>query len=178
MEKAFKLIAVVLIASVFASCGTPATQDKKDVFAVLGEDFELLGATWNVSKIIKATDVHDETSGVKNPVPYWPQQGFFYTILIDIKPKEKMVIQPQFLRFEIVDVYGQRYFATEDFAALAVQAKNLKREAISQIKRDISNPLAAFLLMDVVQNMRGVTLEIIQTGGTQDRRLAVVDLKE
>src|SRR5512136_869646 len=109
MEKNVKFITIILLATIFfGACGS-IDQPKKDseIFAVLGQPFELLGCTWNVAKLEKMTDIRESNEKGAYITSLWPEYGFFYVLDINITPGQIPTLNPRFVRFELVDVSGR-----------------------------------------------------------------------
>jgi len=180
MEKFFKFTAIILLATIiFGACeATDQSKKDSDVFAVLTEPFELLGCTWKVAKLEKMTDIREFDKQGAFATNFWPEYGFFYILDIDITPGQVPTLNPRFVRFELVDVSGRRYFITKNDQAINTHSINSKRVSLIGFKSNVINKLESFLILDVPPNLKGVTLEIIRTDSDPEKRVAIIDLKE
>lgn len=161
-----------------ASCGE--TQQEQPIqsalYTVLGEKFSILDANVTVKSLEKVSglQIEVEKGRMENR---WPEFGMFYILKIDIEPTEKSVIDMRALRYEIVDVKGNRFFAdTNDVNQ--VYGTKLKLLPLTDYKIKPTSKIESFIIFDCSAGIQGVTFEIIKADQDPERVLAVVDLKE
>lgn len=176
-----KAIAFALIfAALFglASCGN--TQQEQPIqsalYTVLGEKFSILDANVTVKSLEKVSglQIEVEKGRMENR---WPEFGMFYILKIDIEPTEKSTLDLGKVRYEIVDVKGQRYYAAKKDVN-QVYGTKLKLMPLTDYKMKPTTKVESFLVFDCSVGVQGITFEIVKADQDPERVLAVVDLKE
>lgn len=175
-----KAIAFALIfAALFglASCGETQEQPTQSaLYSILGEKFSILDANITVKSLEKVSglQIEVEKGRMENR---WPAFGMFYILKIDIEPTAKSVLDLGKVRYEIVDVKGQRYYAAKADVN-QVYGTKLKLLPLTDYKNKPASKIESFLVIDCSVGIQGLTFEIIKIDQDPERVLAVVDLKE
>lgn len=167
------LVCLMLVG--FASCGDEKPTQTHE-YTVAGKDFQMQGCTWNLSIPETLDLIYSENDDGSEGTPYYPDLGYFYVISANISPTENPFCNPRFLRFELIDVHGNRYFPTNDSDTIGVYEKKtgLKNlSGLSEIKADTE----AFIMIDAPGSLTGLTLALIYTGQEPELKLYEVDLK-
>lgn len=159
------------------SCGeSPAEKSQSAAYALLGDKFSVLDANFTVKSLEKLSGFQFEAEKGKLE-NRWPEYGMFYILKIDIEPTEKSILDLNAVRFEIVDVKGQRYYAAQGDVN-DKYSKKINLPPLTYYKSKPTTKLETFLVFDCSVGIQGITFEIIKTDQKPERLLAVVDLKE
>ena len=171
------LVCIVVIAG-FVACGDDSIKETtKHEFSVAQKDFEMQGCTWNV-EIPETFDVFYAVDNDSSPkVPIYPELGYFYAIHINVKPGENPYCNPRFLRFELIDVHGNRYYPVSSKATIDEYGMYSNLYHLSDVSEVSDTDVDSFILMDAPGGLKGLTLAIIYTGQDPEAKLYEVDLK-
>lgn len=178
MAKKAIIFALIFISFLgLVSCGESQEEKSQSAtYAVLGDKFSVLDANFTVKSLEKLSGFQFEAEKGKLE-NRWPEYGMFYIIKLDIEPTEKSILDLNAVRFEIVDVKGQRYYAAQGDVNDKFSQK-LKMAPLTYYKSKPTSKLETFMVFDCSVGIQGVTFEIIKTDQNPERKLAVVDLKE
>ncbi len=172
----FVLILLVGFVS-FVSCGAEKSA-VTHTFEVAEKEFELRGCTWSVEIPTRETVIfqtlEDDTTGT----PYYPEQGFFYIVNVNINPGETPYLNLKDVRYQLVDVHGNVYLPARSFSAMAEYEKKTGLTSLVTAKGIIKKQVDGFVMIDGPGNLLGITLEIFNTGQTPEEKIAIVDLKQ
>lgn len=172
---AFAVIFAALLG--LASCGEVQEQQTQSaVYTPLGEKFSVLDANFTVKTLEKVSGLQFETEKGRME-NRWPGSGMFYILKMEIEPTEKSTLDLGKVRYEIVDVNGQRYYAAKNEVNQLYGAK-LKLTPLTGYKTKPTSKIESFLIFDCSVGIQGLTFEIVKTDQDPERVLAVVDLKE
>lgn len=176
-----KAIAFALIfAALFglASCGETQEQPTQSApYDELGKTVSILDANLTVKSLEKVSGLQFEVENGRME-NRWPEFGMFYILKIDIEPTDKSTLDLGKVRYEIVDVKGQRYYAAKKDVNQVYGTKKLKLLPLTDYKLKPTSKIESFLVFDCSVGIQGLTFEIYKTDQDPERKLAVIDLKE
>jgi hypothetical protein len=175
-----KAIAFALIFCAFlglTSCQDTQEQSVQSApFEELGKTVSILDANLTVKSLEKISSIQFVDDKGKSGNRF-PDVGMFYILKIDIEPTKNSVLDLSAVRYEIVDVKGQRYYTAKSDANQLYGSK-LKLLPLTEYKNKPTTKIESFLVFDCSVGIQGITLELYKTDQSPERKLAVIDLKE
>lgn len=182
MAKILKTIATAtILIALLSSCGQAATTDLPktdqppngnsepagDVITDLsgpiwiGKSFKLFDATWTFSNY-RAMEKIGETA---------PSKEMFHVVDVDIDATAPMNLDN--IRFEMVDVFGNRFLPTENES---LYANFTGRIPVKMIPAMSSLGYKVTIVFEGLKKTQGLSIEILDKTATPEKRLALIDM--
>ncbi|MEZ4812205.1 MAG: hypothetical protein R2883_01710 [Caldisericia bacterium] len=161
----------------FVSCGAEKNAITH-TFEVAENEFELRGCTWNVEPPTRETVIFQTLEDGTTGTPYYPEQGFFYIVNVNVNPGDTPYLNLRDVRYQLVDVHGNVYLPARSFSAMAEYEKKTGLKSLVRANGIVREPVEGFVMIDGPGNLLGITLEIFNTGQTPEEKIAIVDLKQ
>lgn len=128
----------------------------------IGKSFAMMHATWKFSNYMVS-----ETIGTEKPA-----KEAFHTIDMDIEAKGPMSLEN--IRFEMVDVFGNKFNLTKNNEVYKTIAQS-GRISLDQIPLMSSTFYKVTLVFEGLRKTQGVSVEIIEKSVDGEKRLALID---
>lgn len=189
MAKILKTIATAtILIALLSSCGQAATTDLPktdqppngnsepagDVITDLsgpiwiGKSFKLFDATWTFSNY-RAMEKIGETTASKE---------MFHVVDVDIDATAPMNLDS--IRFEMVDVFGNRFLPTENENLYANLDDRISYKVVNTMSSSIDSkePITfkAAIVFEGLKKTQGLSIEILDKTATPEKRLALIDM--
>ena len=128
----------------------------------IGKSFSLMDATWKFSNY----KVTDKIGDIK------PSKEAFHTVDVDIDAKGPLNLEN--IRFEMVDVFGNKFNLTEnkDVYKSIVQSGRI---SVDQIPLMSSLGYKVTLVFEGLKKTQGVSIEILEKTDSGEKRIALID---
>jgi hypothetical protein len=179
MGKVFKAsLTLITICMLLASCGSkieeqnPTSTDGQPSLEEIitdlnqpiwiGKKFSMMDATWKISNYKVQEKIGDLT----------PTKEAFHSVDMDIDAKEPMNLEN--LRFELIDVFGNKFNLTENKEVYKSIVES-GRISIDQIPLMSSLTYKVTLIFEGLKKTQGLSIEIFQKDDPT-KRLALIDL--
>lgn len=128
----------------------------------IDKSFSLMDATWKFSNY-KVTDTIGDIK---------PSKEAFHTIDIDINAKTPLNLEN--IRFEMVDVFGNKFNLTENKDVYKTITQS-GRIAVDQIPAMSSLDYKVTLVFEGLKKTQGISIEVLKKTDLGEKRLALID---
>lgn len=178
MGKIFKTSLILISICMLVSCGNttdiskqePSTEQPTSEEIItdlnqpiwIGKSFLLMDATWKFSNYTVIEKIGD----------LFPSKEAFHTIDVDIDAKSPMNFEN--IRFEMVDVFGNRFNLTQNKDVYKSIVQN-GRISIDQIPLMSSLGYKVTLVFEGLKKTQGLSIEILEKTDSGEKRLALID---
>lgn len=169
------VLLVCLLLVGFASCSDEKPANTHE-FSVAGKEFSMQGCTWNLSVPETVDVIYSNNEDGSEGLPYYSDLGYFYIIKANILPSKNPYCNPRFLRYELIDVHGNRYYPSNDTEVIGVYEEQSGLSYLGNLS-EITTDTETFIMIDAPGSLTGLTLAIIYTGQEPELKLFEVDLK-
>ena len=179
MGKVFKTSLILFsVCMLLASCGNATEPPKQEPTGEqtsseeiitdlnqpiwIDKSFSLMDATWKFSNYT----VTDTIGDIK------PSKEAFHTIDVDIDAKTPMNLEN--IRFEMVDVFGNKFNLTEN-KDVYKSVVSSGRISVGQIPLMSSLGYKVTLIFEGLKKTQGVSIEILEKTESGEKRIALID---